>query len=353
MGADRWGWQGFAPPQYLYSKREFLGIALDPPNFEPGSWIGAGKAIYDPEGKRILLTARPRKVEGDVRGYAAQIYGSKNGRDFQLIGEVTKEEVTALAGMKIHSIEGTQLLRDPLTGEWHLYVSVDTGEDFVWGGIKWETLLLSAAEIQGPWNALGIVLANDQIYDACQARDATIDIVDGTWICLYKGKNEKREERPALAISGDGKIWEKRGTLTIDGQDRLGFLSGTLFAASAGTLFVGMETQLADSRSKKDDVVYADSHGIGHGGGSTPHFAAYRLNIRERNLETVFKALWTPLSPYEHSEHPLLGYSSLVYDPVNNRMLIYVEAIDPKLSRAIGLNETVERLLVYQVPDLG
>ena len=100
-------------------------------------------------------------------------------------------------------------------------------------------------------------------------------------------------------------------------------------------------------------MVYADSHGIGHGGGSTPHFAAYRLDIRGRNLETVFRAPWIPLSPYEHGEHPLLGYSSLVLDPANHRMLIYVEAIDPKLSRAIGLNETVERLLVYQVPQLS
>ena len=84
-----------------------------------------------------------------------------------------------------------------------------------------------------------------------------------------------------------------------------------------------------------------------------PHFAAYRLDAKKRNLETVFKAPWTPLSPYEHHEHPLLGYSSLVFDPMKNRMLVYVEAIDPKLSRAIGLNETVERLLVYEIANLG
>ena len=96
------------------------------------------------------------------------------------------------------------------------------------------------------------------------------------------------------------------------------------------------------------DVVYADEYGVGHGGGSVPRFCAYILDYRNLNLETVFRAPWIPKSEYEQAEHPLLGYSSSVYDPRGKRLLMYVEAIDGKLSRAIGLNETVERLLVYE-----
>jgi len=41
---------------------------------------------------------------------------------------------------------------------------------------------------------------------------------------------------------------------------------------------------------------------------------------------------------------------STVFDPAEHRLLLYLEAIDPNLSRGVGLNVTVERLLVYEVP---
>ena len=343
------GWLGFPPPQRLFAGRSFLCVALDPPNEEPGSWIGAGKSIYLDDERRFLLTARPRKVEGNVRGFAAQVFSSENGTDYSLFTEVSAEDVEKISGVPIHSIEGTQLLRNPLTGAWHFYLSCDTGEAFVWGGVEWETVLLTADDLHGPWISRGKVLANDHDYDACQARDATIDIVDGLWICLYKAKDEKREERPALAISVDGVEWAKHGPLTVDGTERIAFLSGSFFPASQGLMFLGIETQLADTREKRADVVYADEHGIGHGGGSVPHFVAFLLDRRNRNLETIFRAPWTPGSDYEHNEHPLLGYASLVYDPSGNRILAYLEAIDPEKTRAIGLNETVERVVVYEM----
>jgi len=65
-------------------------------------------------------------------------------------------------------------------------------------------------------------------------------------------------------------------------------------------------------------------------------------------LETIFRTPWQPQSKYEHKKHPLLGYASLVYDPLKNRILTYIEAIDGTLTRQIGLNETVERLLLYE-----
>ena len=75
---------------------------------------------------------------------------------------------------------------------------------------------------------------------------------------------------------------------------------------------------------------------------------ALQLDYRNRNLELIFRAPWDVRSPYEHKDHPVLGYASLVYDPIRNRVLIYVEAIDGTLTKKIGINETVERLLVYE-----
>jgi len=343
-------WQGFVPPQYIFAHRRFKCVALDPPDFNPGSWIGAGKLLFDHENKKFLLTARPRKAEGNVRGFAANIYVSEDGENFELVTSIKKEEISEKSRLKIHSIEGTQLLKSPLTGKWHFYLSVDTGEEFVWGGIYWQTLLLTASDLKGPWHSEGIVLKNDKSYDAAQARDATIDIIDGVWFCLYKAVNEKREERPALAISEDGINWKKLGCLTLDKTDTLVFLSGSIFSGTNGPLFIGLETKLEDSRVEKGNIVYADKYKIGHGGGPVPNFVACNLDYRNMNLEIVFRQQWKPLSPYEHKEHPLLGYASLIFDPFKNRVLMSLEAIDGSLTKQIGLNETVERVLIYETP---
>ena len=342
-------WQGFPPPAHLFYSRRCLGVALEPPDYLPGSWIGAGKAWYDSTIDKFYLTARPRKATGDVRGYAANIYGSANGVDFELISAIPIEEVNELADVSVHSIEGSQLLRDPSTGRWYFYLSVDTGESFVWGGVQWETMIFSAHQLSGPWAYEGFALRNDSALDEHQARDASMEIVDGRWLSIYKAKDANRDERPCLAVSSDGLHWTKRGALSIDGNEAISFLNGSLFASGSGPVFIGIRTRLEDSRKRKQDVVYADSHGIGHGGGPRPEFVAYHLDIQSLNLETLFTAPWYGLSPYEHPEHPLLGYSSIAWDTKRDRFLFYTEAIDPTLTEAIGINSTVERLLVYEM----
>ena len=338
-------WQGVVPAQYVFANRVFKRVVLDPPDFTPGSWIGAGKAVYDDEAQRFLLTARPRKAAGGVRGFAANIYISGDGEEFTLLTSISQDEVSECSGFKVHSIEGTQLLRDPLTGRWHLYLSVDAGADFIWGGLYWQTLLLTSTDLTGPWRAEGLVLKNDQPYDANQARDASIDIIDGRWVCMYKAMDSKRTQRPALATSVDGIHWSKHGPLTIDGVDQPAFLNGSMFAGTNGPLFMGVGRL---DWSVPEGVKYADEYRIGHADGPPRDFVAYSLDSRNLDLETIFRAPWEPLSPYEHREHPLLGYGSLVFDPLRNRMLIYVEAIDGNLTKQIGLNETVERLLLYE-----
>ncbi len=340
-------WIGTVPPQYLFENRKFAGIALEPPDTNPGSWIGAGKALIDLDSGDILLSARPRKAEGGVRGYRADIYRSSDGTTFDYVGGVSKEEVQSARGAAVHSIEGTQLVKDPATGNWHFYISIDTGEGFIWGGLYWETLLMVSPKLEGPWESKGRVLKRGQTYDANMARDISIDIIDGQWVCLYKATNKEREVRPALALSRDGITWEKKGPLTVDGKDTIAFLHGSFISGTLGPLFVGLESSLEGSRVKKENVVYADQYGMGHGESPT-NGVAYRLDIESKNLITVYSKYWEPGSKYEHCDYPLLGYSSMLFDRKNNRFLMYVEAIDDELTKRIGINETVERVLVYE-----
>lgn len=343
---DESHWRGVVPPQFLYANREFEGVAVAPPDLQPGSWTGAGKAIYDPE-EGLLLTARPRTARDSERGLAANIYRQAGGvTDFKLVTSLTKEDIKEIVGSEIHSIEGTQLLRDPLTGRWHFYVSVDVGERLVWGGLNWETVLLTAPELEGPWNSEGFVLECDREYDAIAARDGTIDIIDGRYVCIYKAKNEDRVLRPALATSEDGISWEKHGVLTVDKQEFRGFLSGTLFAGCGGPLFVGVETD--HDAPTEDTMQYADEEGVPHGGGLV-RFASYTLDRENGNLDLVFRTRWEPGSEYEYENHPILGYSSLVYDTDDERILIFVEGIDDEHTEQLGLQDTVEQVLVYSV----
>jgi hypothetical protein len=111
-------------------------------------------------------------------------------------------------------------------------------------------------------------------------------------------------------------------------------------------LFIGLER--LENDEPEEDVVYADKYKVGHGGGPPRNFVAYYVDYRNHNLDLLFRAPWDPRSPYEHKDHPVLGYSSLVFDPFQNRILTYVQAIDGTLTKQMGINETVERLLVYE-----
>jgi hypothetical protein len=340
--------QGLPSPQYIYANMRFKAVALEPPDFEPGSWIGAGKALIDHDSGEFLLTARPRRAEGGVRGYAANIYRSADGEAFELLTSLSKEEVIEKSGVTIASIEGTQLLRDPQSGKWYFYLSVDTTEEFVWGGIYWETLLMVADSLEGPWESAGLVIKHDQAYDACQARDGSIDIVDGQWVCLCKAVDHERHTRTQLATSADGIRWQKHGLLTVDGRavDPF-FVSGSLYPEAAGPVVLGIANTASaqPTRSEREQIFY-DERRVAHGVGER-HFAAYQIDFREMDLKTVFSAPWEARSEHEHLEQPLLGYSSVLRDPFKDRLLLYVEAIGPESER-VGLNETVERVLVYE-----
>lgn len=339
-------WQGFPPPQYVYSHLEFKGVVLQPPNLEPGSWHGAGKALLDHEERVFYLTGRPRKTEDDARGYAVEIHRSDDGVTFELETRLSIEEVVELSGIRTDSIEGTQLLRDPLTGKWHLYLSVDVGAEFVWGGVFWETLLLIADDLQGPWESRGLVLRHDQPYDACQARDASIDIVDGEWIGFAKAYDYLGNQRTQLITSRDGINWAKHGPMRVDGEEQsMFYASGTTFAGASGPIFLGVARSAPPLKAPVADILDDDwkrDNALWH-----YDFVAFRIDRRGVDFETIFRAPWRARSEFELETHPLHNYCSAVHDPYDGRLLLYVEAIGPD-SKAPSLNESVERVLVFE-----
>ena len=334
-------------PKTLFEARKFLGIALDPPDFEPGSWIGAGNCVRDMGNDDFVLCARHRSAKERLRGFAIGVYRSADGFSFEATSEIKKEWLSNKTGFEIRSLEGAQLVQNPINREWHLYVSVNIDEEFIWGGIHWQTYLLTSQSPDGPWIPRELVLRNDETYDRHHARDGSFGIVDGKWICIYKARDESHLAQPALATSSDGIKWRKLGPLKVDGAVRHCWMSGTFFSESDGPIFVGLEK---DEAEPEPDVVHADEHAVGHGGGPARNFVSYRLDADSRNLESVFRSPWVAGSQYEHTDHPVLGYMSMVQDEARHRMLIYIEALDPKYTKRIGINETVERLLVYEAP---
>jgi len=337
-------WYGSYPPQAVFGGRRFRRVLLNPPNLRPGSWCGAGKLWISKEDGEYWLTSRPREGE-EKRGYAVEIYQSIDGENYSLVSWISKEELSEISGVRVHSIENQQFVRDPVTGRYFLYLSVDVAKENIAGRpektyeSKWETYLISAEDPAGPWRREGFVIRGDADYDSGEARDATIDIVDGRYLCLYKARKAGTSiTHTALALSSDGRNWVKLGEPKVDGRVQPDYflLNGSISAGCAGPIFVG---------SKTTDVV--------KGAALTKDFAAYVIDYRRLNLETIFSARWLPGSRYEHQEYPIHTYMNVVYDPLRDRWLTWIEAVDPICSKEPGLNLEVDRVLLYVTEPSG
>ena len=334
-------WKGLYPPQAIFYRRRFERVVLNPPEIKPGNWCGAGKLWHDPYDPGYWLTSRPR-VGSERRGYAAEIYRSEDGASYDLAGTLSKEEISEMVGERVQSIENQQLLRDPTTGRFHLYLSLDVCRENVAGQAdrvydsRWETFLLTAEDPAGPWSGEGFVLRADGEYDSAEARDSTVDIIDGTYIALYKARRAgKSIVRMALATSPDGRRWRKHGILGLDRGKQPDFflLNGSIMAASRNPVFVGIQTT---------EVV--------KGAALSKHFAAYSIDLVAGRLDRILLAPWEQGSAYEHPAYPIHTYSTIAEDPQHGRFLIMVEAVDPVESIEPGLNLEVDRVLLYTSP---
>lgn len=317
-------------PQEIFRRRKFKRVVLDPPNFNPGSWRGAGKLLVDDESGEYWLTSRPRTAE--TRGYAAEIFRSSNGEDFHLVSLVHKDELSRFSGTTVFSIENNQLLRDPLTGRYHLYLSINVGKD---RPERWETYLVTAEDPRGPWEPHGFVIRADQPYDSAEARDCTIDVLDGLYLALCKARADGSEKvRTEALVSKDGKSWRKLGVPTVDGRSQdpnpAFLLNGDILPSVYGPMFVGTVT-----------TFFRNAH-------LTKYVGAYVLNLTTNDLWEVFNAEWRRSSPFEREDFPIHTYCNVVWDPKVRRWRILVEAVDPVYTKELGVDTEVDRVLMYE-----
>ncbi|RLE93884.1 MAG: hypothetical protein DRN04_05320 [Thermoprotei archaeon] len=56
----------------------------------------------------------------------------------------------------------------------------------------------------GPQEYKGFVLKTGERYDAKEARDVVVDIIDSTYFMFYKAQREVKNVKTGLAISHDG-----------------------------------------------------------------------------------------------------------------------------------------------------
>ena len=319
-------------PHGIFGRRSFQRVALEPPSAEPGSWRGAGKAAKLGE-REYVLSARPRTRER--RGYAVEVYTSSDGLAYSPASSLAAEEVSRDLGARVYSIENSQLLVDPATGDLLLYISVDLGPHY------WETALYRSDDPKGPWRPEGLVIRRDRPYDSKEARDCTIDYVDGLFVALCKAVAEGDPAvRTELAVSRDGVSWAKLGLPTVNGglqPARPAFLlNGRILPSAHGPMFVGSVTL----------------YEVG-GAHVTRHVGAYVIDLDRLDLREVYMAEWRPSSPYEREDYPIHTYVDVLPDYEAGRWLLYVEAIDPSLSKGVGVDVEVDRLLAYSSPMQG
>lgn len=286
---------------------------------------GAGDVLI--EDGIYYMTSRPRVRE--KRGYGVEIFRSTDGENYSLLHFISIEEVSEWTKMKILSIENQQLVKDPLTDKYHLYMSLDTGQG-------WQTFLVTSDDLRGPWNPEGFVIKTDQPYDSGEARDCTISVLDGRYIGLCKARAQNdRLVYTELLLSKDGKNWKKLGIPTIDGQPQKAqpdayLLNGDIFPSVYGPMFIGTVT-----------TFFRNAH-------VTRYFGAYIIDLKSNNLEEVFVAEWKKGSIYEREDFPIHTYCNVVPGKEQGEWLIYVEAIDPTYTKEIGVNTEVDRVLLYK-----
>lgn len=320
-------------PHGIFGRRSFYGVVLDPPSTEPGSWRGAGKAIKLSDNE-YLISTRPRMLRS--RGNGVEVYTSPDGlSSLSLASFISKEDISRDLKVSVYSVENSQLLVDPATGELMLYMSIDVGPHL------WETALYRSDDPKGPWRPVGVVIGRDTPYDASEARDCTIDYVDGLFIALCKAVGAgEATVRTELAVSRDGVRWTKLGVPTVDGgmqpANPAFLLNGRILPTAHGPMFVGSVT------------LYQVN-----GAHVTRNVGAYIIDIDNVNLKQVYYAEWRPSSPYEREDYPIHTYVDILPDVERGRWVLYVEAIDPKLSKDVGVDLEVDRLLAYTSPMQG
>lgn len=184
----------FAEPP-IFDPEEFKTVS-SPPGDSMGFWAGAPSVTKDEEGG-IWLAQRLRNP--DERGYEIQILHSDNGEDFDLVHSLKKDSFYA------NSLERPVLFRNPWSGNFELYLSIDAPH------FRWHIVRLEEEKNPkdfDPTTAQVVLRPSGQGSDSNVVKDPYIISVARRLYMFYIGWDETGEQAH-MATSVNGKQWKK------------------------------------------------------------------------------------------------------------------------------------------------
>ena len=193
-------------------------VVAEPPGEGYGFWAGAPSAVYDPDTKRFYCYVRQRWPLGDRRGGLCQIVESADpgapASEWKTTWEATREQFGA------NSIERSALIKDPMSGEWRLYVSSETAQAYDRNPATWRVDLLQAESIGKLAPRERRVVMDATMYGFSHVKDPVVVVVGGEWLVLtsvaWRDQHLGPDERGLVRSRGRGMIALHRSPDGID-----------------------------------------------------------------------------------------------------------------------------------------
>jgi len=179
----------------LFDPEEYK-VVYTPPCEEKGCWAGA-PSVVEGEGDTIWMAHRRRNPEN--RGFEVVISKSENGRDFDSVKSIKKDE------LGVQSLERPVMFRDPWSGKFRLYLSTDPSH-FGWHLVKLQDvdhpseLSVESREVVFKPDPAGM--------DEASVKDPFIILVGRKLFMFYIGLDQDGES-PYVATSVDGRNWKR------------------------------------------------------------------------------------------------------------------------------------------------
>ena len=308
----------------IFKNKRFKEIILNPPDYKPGSFKGAGDLLI--ENGNYWLTSRTRTR--DMRGYEVEIFLSKNGYRFKKIKTISIGELEKELDADLSSIEGQQLLYNRDKRLYYLYISVDFGSSL---SHLWKTILMTSKVPSKDWKNMGVVI--EPVAPFNTAKDFNISYINGSYIGICKAYiDAKKQLYAALFSSKDGIKWKYWGIPKINGKDQppIFAIDGKIFEFGNKIIFLGSSGSFFKNGLTASDRV-----------------CGFEIDLKKMNFNTLFSQKWKIGSKYENPECPIHTYCTPVPDYSKKEWKIVIEAIDPEHTRKLGVFDVVDHVIMY------
>lgn len=161
-----------------------------------GNWVGAPSVIKMP-GDQVWMAYRTRTP--DKRGYKVTIAKSTDCFSFTSVFTIYAEE------LGVDSLERPALIRDPVTGKFKLYLSVDRPY-YGWQIVKLDDV--EKPEDFSPATSQVVIRPSAEGSDSRAVKDPFVFTLGYQYFMTYIGWDEIGEQA-FLAFSPDGRNWKK------------------------------------------------------------------------------------------------------------------------------------------------